>query len=76
MATSDRYPSRHTCSPQMLDKEFTQVVARLAHVRPSNTTFFAYAATVNVRSSSSRRTKCHGWVGIRLQAAPRGRAER
>ena len=53
----------------MLDKEFTQVVERLAHVRAKNTTFFAYAATVTARSFK-QKNECHGWVGIRLQLHP------
>ncbi|MQY51397.1 TonB-dependent receptor [Rhodocyclus tenuis] len=64
----DRYVSRARLV-QMLDKEFTQVVARLAHVRPKNTTFFAYAATVTARSFK-QKNECHGWVGIRLQLHP------
>ena len=60
----DRYVSRARLL-QMLDKEFTQVVARLAHVWPKNTTFFAYAATVTARSFK-QKNECHGWVGIRL----------
>ncbi|MBK5915519.1 TonB-dependent receptor [Rhodocyclus purpureus] len=64
----DRYVSRARLL-QMLDKEFSQVVARLAHVRPKNTTFFAYAATVTARSFR-QKNECHGWVGIRLQLHP------
>lgn len=64
----DRYVSRARLM-QMLDKEFTQVVDRLAHVRPKNTTFFAYAATVTARSFK-QKNECHGWVGIRLQLHP------
>ena len=64
----DRYVSRARLL-QMLDREFTQVVKRLAHVRPRNTTFFAYAATVTARSFR-QKNECHGWVGIRLQLHP------
>lgn len=64
----DRYVSRARLL-QMLDKEFNQVVARLAHLRPKNTTFFAYAATVTARSFK-QKNECHGWVGIRLQLHP------
>ena len=64
----DRYVSRARLL-QMLDKEFSQVVARLAHLRPKNTTFFAYAATVTARSFK-QKNECHGWVGIRLQLHP------
>mgnify|MGYP003622587141 CR=1 FL=1 len=45
----DRYVSRERLM-QMLDKEFSKVVTRLVDVRPKNTTFFAYAATVTARS--------------------------
>ncbi|WP_153116351.1 TonB-dependent receptor [Rhodocyclus tenuis] len=64
----DRYVSRARLL-QMLEKEFNQVVARLAHVRAKNTTFFAYAATVTARSFR-QKNECHGWVGIRLQLHP------
>ncbi|MCB1914899.1 MAG: TonB-dependent receptor [Rhodocyclaceae bacterium] len=64
----DRYVSRARLL-QMLDKEFSQVVERLTHVRARNTTFFAYAATVTARSFK-QKNECHGWVGIRLQLHP------
>ncbi|WP_287366141.1 TonB-dependent receptor [Thauera sp.] len=64
----DRYVSRARLL-QMLDKEFTQVVDRLAHVRAKNTTFFAYAATVTARSFK-QKNECHGWIGVRLQLHP------
>ena len=64
----DRYVSRARLL-QMLEKEFSQVVTRLAEVRPKNTTFFAYAATVTARSFK-QKNECHGWVGIRLQLHP------
>lgn len=64
----DRYVSRARLM-QMLDKEFTQVVDRLSAIRPRNTTFFAYAATVTARSFK-QKNECHGWVGIRLQLHP------
>lgn len=67
----DRYVSRSRLL-QMLEKEFTQVVERLAHVRARNTTFFAYAATVTARSFK-QKNECHGWVGIRLQLHPGAR---
>ncbi|MBL8439351.1 MAG: TonB-dependent receptor [Zoogloeaceae bacterium] len=65
---ADRYVSRARLL-QMLDKEFSLVVKRLTHVRPKNTTFFAYAATVTARSFK-QKNECHGWVGIRLQLHP------
>lgn len=64
----DRYVSRNRLI-QMLDREFSQVVKRLSHVRPRNTTFFAYAATVTARSFK-QKNECHGWIGVRLQLHP------
>ncbi|MFN3985850.1 MAG: TonB-dependent receptor [Rhodocyclaceae bacterium] len=64
----DRYVSRARLM-QMLAKEFDQVVNRLSQVRPRNTTFFAYAATVTARSFK-QKNECHGWVGVRLQLHP------
>lgn len=64
----ERYVSRDRLM-QMLDKEFSQVVNRLTGVRPRNTTFFAYAATVTARSFK-QNNECHGWIGIRLQLHP------
>lgn len=66
----DRYVSRARLM-QMLDKEYSQVVNRLTDVRPRNSTFFAYAATVTARSFK-QRNECHGWVGIRAQFHPGG----
>ena len=65
---ADRYVSRSRLL-QMLDKEFSLVVQRLTNVRPKNTTFFAYAATVTARSFK-QKNECHGWVGVRLQLHP------
>ncbi len=64
----DRYVSRNRLM-QMLEKEFNQVVSRLSSVRPKNTTYFAYAATVTARSFK-QKNECHGWVGLRLQLHP------
>ena len=64
----DRYVSRERLM-QMLDKEFSKVVSRLVDVRPKNTTFFAYAATVTARSFK-QKNESHGWIGIRLQLHP------
>jgi hypothetical protein len=65
---ADRYVSRSRML-QMLDKEFDLVVQRLTDVRPKNTTFFAYAATVTARSFK-QKNECHGWVGMRVQLHP------
>ncbi|MFV8834189.1 hypothetical protein [Aquisalimonas sp.] len=64
----DRYVSRARLE-QMLDKEYQQVVNRLTGVRPRNTAFFAYAATVTARSFK-QQNECHGWIGIRAQLHP------
>ena len=63
-----RYVSRSRLM-QMLEKEFQLVVERLSAVRPRNTTFFAYAATVTARSYQ-QKNECHGWVGMRAQLHP------
>lgn len=67
-----RYVSRERLM-QMLDKEFNLVVQRLSDARPSESTFFAYAATVTARSYK-RQNECHGWLGIRVQLQPRAPA--
>lgn len=64
----ERYVSRARLS-QMLEREFAQVVGRLAAKRPPTTQFFAYAATVTARSFR-QKNECHGWIGLRLQHAP------
>lgn len=64
----ERYVSRERLL-QMLDKEYEQVVNRLSGVRPRNTTFFTYAATVTARSFK-QQNECHGWIGLRLQLHP------
>ena len=63
-----RYVSRERLE-QMLGKEYDLLVRRLTDVRPRNTTFFAYAATVAAKSYGSK-SECHGWVGMRLQLRP------
>lgn len=45
------------------------VVDRLKRVRPPETTFFAYAATVTAKSYK-HDNECHGWIGIRVQLKP------
>jgi len=63
-----RYVSRQRLE-QMLSREFDLVVGRLSGVRPPETTFFVYAATVTAKSYKSNN-ECHGWVGIRAQLKP------
>jgi len=54
----------------MLDKEYTAVTELLTPTRPTNTTFFSYAATVTAKSYL-QKNECHGWIGIRLQLYPK-----
>jgi len=54
---------------KMLDKEYIGVTELLAPVRPKNTTFFSYAATVTAKSYL-QKNECHGWIGIRVQLYP------
>lgn len=54
---------------KMLDKEYTGVTELLTPIRPKNTTFFSYAATVTAKSYL-QKNECHGWLGIRLQLYP------
>lgn len=63
-----RYVSRERLE-QMLMKEYDLVVRRLAEIRPRNTTFFTYAATVAAKSYG-HQSESHGWVGMRLQLRP------
>ena len=64
-----RYVSRERLE-QMLDREFRLCVDRLTDVRPPQSTFFAYAATVTARSYKGGN-ECHGWIGVRLQLHPK-----
>ncbi len=63
-----RYVSRSRLI-KMLDKEYDGVTNLLTGVRPKNTTFFSYAATVTAKSYL-QKNECHGWIGIRLQLYP------
>ena len=63
-----RYVSRERLE-QMLLREFDLLVQRLGTVRPVNSTFFTYAATVAAKSYG-RTSEWHGWVGLRLQLRP------
>lgn len=53
----------------MMEHEFRLVVERVSDIRPKNTRFFAYAATVAAKSWG-RNNECHAWCGIRLQMYP------
>ncbi len=63
-----RYVSRERVE-QMMGHEFDLVVDRLSNVRPKDTTYFTYAATVTARSYN-QDNECHGWIGLRLQLRP------
>jgi len=63
-----RYVSRERLQ-QMLAKEFELIVERLSSVRPKNSTYFSYAATVTAKSYINDN-ECHGWIGIRIQLHP------
>jgi len=63
-----RYVSRERLE-QMLQREYDLLVQRLGAVRPVNSTFFTYAATVAAKSYGTK-SECHGWVGLRLQLRP------
>lgn len=65
---SRRYVSRSRLM-KMLDKEYNSISDLLTPLRPKNTTFFSYAATVTAKSYL-QKNECHGWLGIRLQLYP------
>jgi len=54
---------------KMLDREYKAITELLTDVRPKNTTFFSYAATVTAKSYL-QKNECHGWLGIRVQLYP------
>ncbi len=53
----------------MMDKEFQLVVERVGDIRPANSRFFAYGATVAAKSWG-RDSECHAWCGVRVQMYP------
>ena len=72
MAVSDaiygkggRYVSRERVE-KILNYEFQLCVERLEDTREDDTTFFAYAATVEAKAYK-RENECHGWIGIQFQ---------
>ncbi len=79
MAVSDaiygaaqRYVSRQRLQ-SMLDHEWALLIERLDATRGDSTKFFVFADTVATRSWT-RHDEGHGWLGIRFQAEPHGRA--
>jgi hypothetical protein len=76
MAVSDaiygpckRYVSRERLQC-MLDYEHGLNLERLGSSR-GNTAFFAFADTVSARNYHGTN-ECHGWIGVKFQAYPRG----
>lgn len=64
---------RYVCESRlnkMLEKEYSLMVKRLDAQRGADTAFFAFANTVATGTPETPR--CHGWMGIRFQAKPRG----
>ncbi len=60
-----RYVSRERLE-QMLSHEYELLHKRLGEVRPQETQYFSYAATVTAKSYS-QKNECHGWIGIKFQ---------
>lgn len=69
VASDRRYVSKARLE-RMLEREFALVVSRVEDVRPQGSRFFAFADTVVARGFL-RSGECHGWIGIRLQLAPK-----
>lgn len=65
--SSGRYVSRGRLE-SMLKKEYGLLLERLEGVRPKNTQYFAYAATIATRAAEDGGGQ--GWVGIKLQLYP------
>ena len=53
----------------MLDHEYEILLERLGKQRGANTTFFSFCNTVRARGYNDSG-ECHGWLGLRFQAAP------
>jgi hypothetical protein len=66
---SDRYVSRARLEA-MLDHELNLLLERLTAQRGDKNAFFVFADTVATRSYS-RHADGDGWMGVRLQTAPR-----
>ena len=69
---TDRYVSRQRLYT-MLDHEYELLIERLKDTRGSSTKFFVFANTAAAQSYI-RRDECHGWMGVRFQAEPKGEA--
>ena len=64
-----RYVSRSRLE-RMLAQEYDLIISRIEDHRPNDSTFFAFADTVVARGYRSRG-ECHGWMGVRVQSAPK-----
>jgi hypothetical protein len=53
----------------MLDHEYSLLIERLEPSRGATTGFFVFADTVSARNFAGTN-ECHGWMGVRFQAAP------
>ena len=63
-----RYVSRARLE-RMLEQEYDLIISRIEDHRPDDSRFFAFANTVAAQGFK-KRSECHGWMGVRLQAAP------
>lgn len=64
---------RYVCESRlekMLEKEYSLLIRRLDQQRGATTAFFAFASTVATGTPETPR--CHGWIGVRFQARPKG----
>jgi hypothetical protein len=66
---SARYVSRERLE-LMLNREYDLLIQRLDSTRGDRSTFFVFADTVAAKSFKGTN-ECHGWMGMRFQAAPR-----
>jgi len=65
-----RYVSRPRLE-RMLEQEYDLIISRIEEHRPGDSRFFAFANTVAAQGFK-KRSECHGWMGVRLQAEPHG----
>ncbi len=66
---------RASACETMLNYEYDLMLERLDSKRGAETEFFVFADTVAARSYKGNN-ECHGWMGVKFQAAPRTRAKR
>jgi len=70
--SGSRYVSRQRLE-EMLDKEWSQLLAQLSKTRGPHTRFFSFVNTVSARNFAGTNDP-HGWVGLRFQSQPGGPA--